>query len=90
MTRVEEQVLASPVKEDADAAEMVRQMRDLLVQQARGQLMAALTATLGRQPRAMLHDIDPASGCEVLVFILPRESATPPDLDGGRDFAHSA
>ena len=50
--------------------EMVRQHRDYLVQHSRNELLAALSESLGQQVGGIMHDIDPVTGSEVLVFQL--------------------
>lgn len=47
---------------------MVREARDHLVQESRAELTAALAGIVGSTPSAMLHDVDPASGDELIAF----------------------
>jgi len=47
---------------------MVREVRDHLVRECRGELAAALAGIVGRAPSAVLHDLDPASGDELIAF----------------------
>jgi uncharacterized protein YbcI len=57
----------------ARGIEMIREMRNHLVRQARKELLAALSGTLGQQANGLMHDIDPEAGSEVLVFRLADE-----------------
>lgn len=52
-------------------AEMIRQMRDQLVRNARSELLEALGKTLGTTPTTMLHDIAPEADEEMFMFKLP-------------------
>jgi len=48
---------------------MVREARDHLVRESREELTAALAGIVGSTPSAMLHDVDPASGDELIAFL---------------------
>lgn len=48
---------------------MVREARDHLVRESRAELTAALAGIVGSTPSAMLHDVDPASGQELIAFL---------------------
>lgn len=57
-----------------EGSELVRQVRDRLIRNARSALVDALAGALGQQPVTMMHDVAPQSDEEMLVFQL---SATP-------------
>lgn len=64
-----EKCLAKAGEPERDHAEaMVRGIRDRIVRAGRDELAAALRDSIGHQPAAVLHDTDPASGDEVLIF----------------------
>lgn len=72
LTTAEERLVThSPSPEGG--TEMVRQIRNQLVQSARSALLDALGKTLGTPPTAMLHDVAPQADEEVFVFTLPRK-----------------
>lgn len=48
---------------------MVREARDHLVRESRAELTATLAGIVGSTPSAMLHDVDPASGQELIAFL---------------------
>ncbi len=73
LTTAEQALVAASGTNHARSIEMVREMRNYLVQQARSELLAALSGTLDQQANGMMHDIDPESGREVLVFRLADE-----------------
>lgn len=75
-----ERRLASSGGAETDRGEsMVREVRDHLVRSSRGELAAALAGIIGRVPTAVLHDVDPGSGHEVIAFFFrPPPSPTRP------------
>jgi uncharacterized protein YbcI len=56
-----------------EGSELVRQVRDQLIRNARSALLEALAGTLGQQPVTMLHDVAPQADEEMLVFHLSRK-----------------
>lgn len=48
---------------------MVREARDHLVRESHAELTDALAGIVGSPPSAMLHDVDPASGDELIAFL---------------------
>lgn len=74
---VTEKSLSNGEPQDRHRAEaMVRGIRDQIVRSGRDELAAALRDSIGRQPAAVLHDVDPASGDEVVVFTFAAEPAS--------------
>ncbi len=67
---VAEERLAVDSQASHEGPELVRQVRDQLIRNARSALLDALAGTLGQQPVAMLHDVAPQSDEEMLVFHL--------------------
>ena len=70
LTTSEQMLVKARGANHARGVEMIREMRNHLVRQARCELLAALSGTIGTRADRMLHDIDPASGSEVIVFHL--------------------
>ena len=54
--------------DDHSASTLIRSMRDQLVRQGRDALIEALATAIGRTPSSVLHDIDPTTADEILVF----------------------
>lgn len=65
------------------AESIVREMRDRIVRAGRDELAAALLVGIGRQPSAVLHDLDPGSGEEVMVFTFA-SGADGPEVERAR------
>ena len=64
-----ELTLANTTSEDGRSADsVVRAIRDQLVRRSRAQLARRLAEAIGRQPMAVLHDVEPTTGEEILVF----------------------
>lgn len=72
LTTVEE-TLTSSSHSSRDGIDMVRQLRERLVQGARTSLLRGLTHTLGEPAVGMMHDVDPESDAAVFVFNLACE-----------------
>lgn len=47
---------------------MVREARDLLVRRRHDELSSLLAGIIGRSPVAILHDVDPGTGDELIAF----------------------
>lgn len=47
---------------------MVREARDLLVRRSHDELSSILARIIGRRPTAILHDVDPGTGDELIAF----------------------
>ena len=54
---------------DEGGEAMVRSVRDLLVRRSRSELANLLAGIVGRTPTAVLHDMDAATGQEMIVFV---------------------
>lgn len=59
------------------AEAIVREMRDRIVRAGRVELANALRAAIGRQPSAVLHDLDPGSGEAMMIFTFATEATEP-------------
>jgi uncharacterized protein YbcI len=70
LTTAEEALVRTDRSNHARGIAMIREMRNNLVRQSRSRLLAELSDALGKQATGMMHDIDPESGSEVLVFRL--------------------
>lgn len=71
-----ERSLAAASGADAPRNEaMVREMRDLLVRRSREELSAVLAVIVGRESVAVLHDLDAATGHEVIAFLFRRKAS---------------
>lgn len=68
----------------AQAEAIVREMRDRIVRASRLEITASLRAAIGRQASAVLHDLDPASGEEMMLFTFSADPAEPAGDHGHR------
>ncbi|MFM7033807.1 MAG: Na-translocating system protein MpsC family protein [Planctomycetia bacterium] len=68
LTTAERSLASTDGNSRTTSESLVREVRDRLVRQARGELAATLAASLGRHPQSVLHDVDPTTGDEVVVF----------------------
>lgn len=76
LTTAEKTVVSAGSGDPARSIELIREMRNHLVQQARGELLATLSRTIGTRAVGMMHDIDPTTASEVLVFHLADQPYT--------------
>lgn len=77
LTTAEKTVVSADSVDPARSIELIREMRNHLVQQARSELLAALSRTIGTRAVGMMHDIDPTTASEVLVFHLADQPHPP-------------
>ena len=73
LTKAETTLVSASGDHQPRNIEVVREMRHHLVHQARNDLLAALSGTIGMRADGMMHDIDPMTSSEVLVFHLAEE-----------------
>lgn len=76
LTTAEQALIGASGTNHTRSVEMIREMRNHLVQRARSELLAALSGVLGKRASAtgVMHDIDPEAGSEVFVFPLAKQS----------------
>ena len=74
LTPAERSLTKVDESERSRAESMVRGIRDHIVRSGRAELAAALRDAVGRQPAAVLHDVDPSSGDEVVVFLFAADA----------------
>lgn len=68
LTLGERSLACGAATEPSRGESMVREVRDHLVRGSRAELTLALAGIVGSTPSAMLHDVDPASGDELIAF----------------------
>lgn len=76
LTCVESRLLDADV--DASRGEaLVKAMRERFVDRVRSSFIEALSATVGRTPRCLFHDVAPSTDEEVFVVTFPSDDRAP-------------
>jgi len=81
---LKERNLARSGADPTRGAAMVREVRDLIVRENHDELSAALAGIVGTAPSAVLHDLDPASGDELIAFFFGARIAIKPRTAAAR------